>query len=61
MFAWLLQTIRNFPIWVRLGLVVADAAAAGVMIVYALLVGFRLWNVVALICILAILAVLAVA
>jgi len=62
MFAWLLRTVRNLPIWVRLGLVAADAAVAGILLVFALLAGFRLWTVdVGFICVMAILAVLLIA
>jgi len=62
MLAWLLRTVRNLPIWVRLGLVAVDAAAAGVLLVFALLTGFRLWTVdVGLICVMAILALLLIA
>ena len=59
MLAWLLRTVRNLPIWVRLGLVAADAATAGALLVYALLVGFQLWTVdVGFISVIAILGVL---
>jgi hypothetical protein len=43
-------------------LVAADAAAAGALLVYALLVGFQLWTVdVGFICVMVILAVLLIA